>query len=153
MHNLRQLPKVDYKDLNTGASQFGRPIPEKMFKGRSVGKKICGQGQKNVTSRIVPTNIQKLLIVLYSLLKMTTECHALVSEPESTNITIRSIFTDKSNYTQCFNIPSGHQFAFKIHQPLPQINLRISNKFMASKIEEHFHYMDLYSTMLNQKIE
>jgi hypothetical protein len=23
-HNLRQRPKVDYKDLNTGASQFGR---------------------------------------------------------------------------------------------------------------------------------
>ena len=84
---------------------------------------------------------------------MTTGCHTLVSEPEQTNKPIRSIFTDKSNYTQCFNIPSGHQFAFKIHQPLKQLNLKISNKFMASIIEEHFHYMDQYATMLEKKIE
>jgi hypothetical protein len=84
---------------------------------------------------------------------MTTECYALDSEPEPTNGTIKSIFTDKSNYTQCFNIPSGQRFAFKIHQPLPQINLRFTNKFMASIIEEHVHYMDLYADFLNQKIE
>ncbi len=124
-----------------------------MFQGRSICKKICGQGQKNVTSRIVPTNIQKFLFILYGLLKMTTECYALDSKPEPTNSTIKSIFTDKSNYTQCFNIQSGQRFAFKIHQLLPHINLRITNKFMASIIEEHFHYMDLYADFLNQKIE
>jgi hypothetical protein len=84
---------------------------------------------------------------------MTMECYTLDSEPEPTNGTIKSIFTDKSNYTQCFNIPSRQRFAFKIHQPLPQINLRFTNKFMASIIEEHFHYMDLYSNFLNQQIE
>ncbi len=84
---------------------------------------------------------------------MTTECYALDSEPEPTNHTIKSIFTDKSNYTQCFNVPSGHRFAFKIHQPLPHINLRFTNKFVASIIEEHFHYMDLYADFLNQKFE
>ncbi len=123
-----------------------------MFQGRSIRKKICGQGQKNVTSRIVPTNIQKFLCIVYGLLKMTTECYALDSEPEPTNGPIKSIFTNKSNYTQCFNIPSGHRFAFKIHQLLPQINLRFTNKFMASIIEEHFHYKDLYADFLNQKI-
>jgi len=57
------------------------------------------------------------------------------------------------NYTQCFNIPSGHRFAFKINQQLPHLNLRITNKLVASVIEEHFHYLDLYADFLNQKIE
>jgi len=46
----------------------------------------------------------------------------------------------------------GHQFAFKIHQTLKQLNMAISNKFMASIIEEHFHYADQYATMLEKKI-
>jgi hypothetical protein len=119
----------------------------------SGSQKIHRQGQKDVTNRIVPTNIQKLLIVFYSLLKMTTGCQALASEPEQTNNPIKSIFTDKSNYMQCFSIPSGHRFAFKIHQPLEHLNLTISNKSMASIIEEHFHYADQYATMLEKKIE
>jgi hypothetical protein len=123
-----------------------------MLSGRSFSQKIRRQGQKDVTSRIIPTNIQKLLIVFYRLLKMTTGCHALALEPEQTNHPIKSIFTDKSNYMQCFNIPSGHQFAFKIHQTLKQLNMAISNKFMASIIEEHFHYADQYATMLEKKI-
>jgi hypothetical protein len=69
------------------------------------------------------------------------------------NRTIKTIFTEKSNYTQCFNIPSGHWFAFKINQSLSRINLRITNKLMATIIEEHFHYMDLYADFLNLKIE
>ncbi len=74
---------------------------------------------------------------------MTAECHALDSESEPTNKPIKTIFTERLNYTQCFNIPSGYWFAFKINQSLPHINLRITNKVMASIIEEHFHYMDL----------
>jgi hypothetical protein len=84
---------------------------------------------------------------------MTTECHALRSEPETTNKPIKTIFSERSNYTQCFNIPSGHRFAFKINQSLPHINLRITNKLVALIFEEHFHYMDLYADFLNHKIE
>jgi hypothetical protein len=84
---------------------------------------------------------------------MTMECHALGLDPENTNKPIKTIFTEKSNYTQCFNIPSRHRFAFKINQQLPHLNLRITNKLVASVIEEHFHYMDLYADFLNQKIE
>jgi len=101
---------VDYKDLNTGASQFGR----------DQFQKRCSRAGASVRKSVAE---------------------------------IRSIFTDKSNYTQCYNIPSGHRFALKIHQPLCQINLRFTYKFMASIIEEHFHYMDLYAVYLNQKIE
>jgi hypothetical protein len=145
---------VDYKDLNTGSLQFGRAeIRKKMFQGRSLSEKIRGKSQKNVLSRTFPTNIQKLLVIFYGLLKMTTECCALDSEPEPTNRTIKTIFTEKSNYKKCFNIPSGHRFAFKIHQPLPHLNLMNTNKPMASILEEHFHYMDLYADFLNQKIE
>ncbi len=95
----------------------------------------------------------KFIIIFYGLLKMTTGCHALVSEPEHTTKPIKTIFTEKSNYTQCFNIPSGHRFTFKINQSLPHLNLRITNKLVASKIEEQFHYMDLYADFLKLKIE
>jgi hypothetical protein len=84
---------------------------------------------------------------------MTTECYALDSEPDSTNRTIKTIFTEQSNYTQCFNIPSGHHFPLKIQQPLPHLNIRFTNKFMASILEEHFHYRDLYINFLNERLE
>jgi len=35
-----------------------------MFKSRRFGKKISGQGQKDVISRIVPTNFTKFIIIL-----------------------------------------------------------------------------------------
>jgi len=84
---------------------------------------------------------------------MTMECYALDSELDSTNRMIKTIFTEQSNYTQCFNIPSGHRFTLKIQQPLPHLNIRITNKFMASILEEHFHYRDLYVDFLNKRLE
>jgi hypothetical protein len=124
-----------------------------MFKGRSLGEKIHSKSQKDVLGQTFSAYFPKLVLIIYGHLKMTMECYALDSEPEPTNKTIKSIFSDKSNYTQCFNIPSGQRFAFKIYQPLPQVNLRITNKFMASIIEEHFNYMNLYADILNLKIE
>jgi len=44
-----------------------------MFQGRHLSKKIGGQGQKNVIGRIVPANFTKFILIIYSLLKMTTE--------------------------------------------------------------------------------
>jgi hypothetical protein len=149
-HNLRQRQKVDYKELNTGAAQFGRDQFRKRCSqaGASVRKSVAKVRKMSQ----IPTDFQKILILFYSH-KMTTGCHTLASEPENTNTTIKSIFTNNSNYTQCFNIPSGHRFAFKIHQPLKQLNLTISNKFMASIIEEHFYYADQYATIIEKKIE
>jgi hypothetical protein len=128
-------------------------IPETMFQGRRLSEKICGQGQKNVFGGTFPANLTKLFVLIYGLLKMTTECHALGSEPENTNKPIRTIYPEKSNYTQCFNILSGHWFAFKINQQLPHLNMEINTKLIASVLEEHFHYMNLYEDFLNQKIE
>ncbi len=42
-----------------------------MFKSRSVGKKIGSQSPKNVTSGAFSANLQKFLIILYGLLKMS----------------------------------------------------------------------------------
>jgi hypothetical protein len=58
-------------------------IPETMFQSRRLSKKIRGQGQKNVTSRTVPTDFTKLLVIFYGLIKMTAGCHSLESEPEN----------------------------------------------------------------------
>jgi len=124
-----------------------------MFQGRRLSEKIRGQGQKNVFGGTFPANLTILFVIIYGLLKMTMESRALGSDPENITKPIKTIFTEESNYTQCFNIPSGHRFAFKINQQLPHLNLRITNKLVASVIEEHFHYMDLYADFLNQKIE
>jgi hypothetical protein len=124
-----------------------------MFQSRRVSEKIRGQGQKNVFGRTFPANLTKLFVLIYGLLKMTTECHALESEPEQTNKIIRTIYPADSNYTQCFNIPSRHRFAFKIQQELPHLNMEINTKLVASVLEEHYHYMGLYEDFLTQKIE
>jgi len=120
-----------------------RSISEKMLSSWSIGQEIVCQGQIDVTSRIVPTNLQKFLIIFYSLLKMTAGCYPLASEPEPTKTPIKSIFSNTSTYTQCFNILPSHQFALMIRQLLKQLNLTISNKFMATELEKHLHYVDL----------
>jgi hypothetical protein len=51
-----------------------------MFESRRFGKKVSGQGQKDVISQIIPTNFTKFLVILYGLIKMTSGCHPLESE-------------------------------------------------------------------------
>jgi hypothetical protein len=124
-----------------------------MLPGQSISQKVGRQGQKNAFGRIIPTNLQKFFIIFYGLLKMTQGCHPLASEPEPTTTPIKTIFSNRSNYTQCFNIPPSQQFALVIGQLLPQINLTISNRFMATVFEKHLHYVDQYADMLEAKIE
>jgi len=71
-----------------------------MFSGRSLSQKICRQGQKNVIGRIIPANIQKFLIIFYDLLKMTQGCNPLASEPEPTRTPLKTICSNRLNYTQ-----------------------------------------------------
>jgi len=97
-----------------------------MFWSRTLSQKIGCQGQKDVIVRIVPSNFQKLILIIYSLLKMTNGCYSLASDPEPMKTPIKSIFSNTSNYTQCFNIHSSHQFALIIRHPLSQSNLTIS---------------------------
>jgi hypothetical protein len=127
-------------------------IPETMFKSRRFGKKISGQGQKDVISQIIPTNFTKLLVILYSLIKLTSGCHPLESEPENKIKEIRTIYPPGSNHTQCYNMPSGHRFAFKISTELPKLNMVTNTKVVASMLEEHYHYMYLYEEFLIKKI-
>jgi hypothetical protein len=123
-----------------------------MFKSGCLGKKIRGQGQKNVFSRTFPANLTKLFVIFYGLIKMTTGCHPLESEPEENKEIIRTIYPPDSNYTQCFNIPSGHRFAFKIQAEIPHLNMIMNTKLVASVLEEHYHYMHLYEDFLTEKI-
>jgi hypothetical protein len=123
-----------------------------MFQSGCLGKKISGQGQKNVISRTVPTNLTKLFVIFYGLIKMTTGCHSLESETENNKEIIQTIYPPESNYTQCFNIPSGHQFAFKIQAEIPHLKMVMDTKLVASVLEEHYHYMHLYEDFLTEKI-
>jgi hypothetical protein len=53
-----------------------------MFKGRSLSKKIGGQGQKNVIGRTFPTNFPKFILIFYGLLKMSQGQQLLDPDPE-----------------------------------------------------------------------
>jgi len=83
---------------------------------------------------------------------MTAGCHPLESVPESKIKEIRTIYPPGSNHTQCYNMPSGHRFAFKISAELPKLNMVMNNKVVASVLEEHYHYMYLYEEFLVEKI-
>jgi hypothetical protein len=47
----------------------------------------------------------------------------------------------------------SQQFALVIKQLLLQVNLTISNKFVAAVFEKHLHYVDQYADMLEAKME
>jgi hypothetical protein len=53
-----------------------------MLKGRSLGKKISGQGSKNVLGRTISSHFTQLIIILYCLVKITSSCNPLESVPE-----------------------------------------------------------------------
>jgi hypothetical protein len=120
-----------------------------MFKSRRFGKKISGQGPKDVIGQIIPT---KFIVILYSLTKITSGCHSLESEPEHKIKEIRSVYPPGSNHTQCDNMPSGHRFALKISTELPKLNMVMNTKVVASVLEEHFHYVYLYKEFIVEKI-
>jgi hypothetical protein len=123
-----------------------------MFQSRRFGKEIRGQGPKDVIGRIIPANLTKFIVLLYSLLKITSGCHSLESEPENKIQEIRTVYPPGSNHTQCYNMPSGHRFALKISTELPKLNMVTNNKVVASVLEEHFHYMYLYEELIVEKI-
>ncbi len=83
---------------------------------------------------------------------MTAGCHSLELEPENNKKEIRTIYPPGSNHTQCYNMPSGHRFAFKISTELPHLNMVMNTKVVASVLEEHYHYMYLYEEFLTEKI-
>jgi hypothetical protein len=123
-----------------------------MFESRHFGKKIRGQGPKDVISQIIPTNFTKFIVILYGLIKITSGCHSLESEPENKIKEIRTVYPPGSNHTQCYNMPSGHRFALKISTELPKLNMVMNTKMVASMLEEHFHYMYLYEEFIVEKI-
>jgi hypothetical protein len=112
--NLRPHTKVDYKDLNTGASQFGREQFRKMGMGKRSSQKIGGQSQKNVFGRTFPSNFKKFILIFYSLLKMTQG----ITHPESDADFIAAAhvdnFLENHKGIQCLNIPHIQLLALKI---------------------------------------
>jgi len=70
--NLRQHTKIDYKDLHTGASQFGREQFRKRCSraGASVRKSVA-KVRKMSLAELFPANFPKFVFIIYSLLKMS----------------------------------------------------------------------------------
>jgi len=123
-----------------------------MFESRRFGTKIHGKSPKDVASQIIPTNFTKLLVILYGLIKMTSGCYSLESEPENKIKEIRTVYPPGSNHTQCYNMPFGHRFALKISTELPKLNMVMNTTVVASVLEEHFHYVYLYEEFIVEKI-
>ena len=124
-----------------------------MFQGRCVSSKIGGQGQKNVSSGTVPPHFTKLFLIFYGLIKITSGCHTLESVPEKKIVEIQTVYAPDFNQTQCYNMPSGHQFALKISAFPPRINMNLNDTVLLSVLEEYHHYAYLFHKELQEEVK
>jgi hypothetical protein len=123
-----------------------------MLQSWRLSQKIHGQSQKNVSGRVVPSHITKLFVIFYGLIKMTSSCRTLESVPEKKIIEINTVYPPSSNHTQCYNMPSGHKFAFKISTEIPQLNMTMNNTMVASVLKEYYHYAYLFCDELEEEV-
>jgi len=124
-----------------------------MFQGRCLSSKISGQGQKNVTSGTVSPHFTKLFLILYGLVKITSGCYTLESVPEKKIVEIQTVYAPDFNQTQCYNMPSGHQFALKISAFPPRINMNLNDTVLLSVLEEYHHYAYLFHKELQEEVK
>ena len=123
-----------------------------MFQGRCVSSKIGGQGQKNVSSGTVSPHFTKLFLIFYGLIKITSGCHTLESVPEKKIVEIRTVYAPDFNQTQCYNMPSGHQFALQISAFPPRINMNLNDTVLLSVLEKYHHYAYLFHKELKERV-
>jgi hypothetical protein len=124
-----------------------------MFQGRCLSSKIGGQGQKNVTSGTVSPHFTKLFLILYGLIKITSGCYTLESVPEKKIVEIRTVYAPDFNQTQCYNMPSGHQFALQISAFPPRINMNLNDTVLLSVLEKYHHYAYLFHKELEEEVK
>jgi hypothetical protein len=123
-----------------------------MFQGRCLSSKISGQSQKNVISGIVSPHFTKLFIILYGLVKITSSCYTLESVPEKKIVEIRTVYAPEFNQTQCYNMPSSHQFALTISAFPPRINMNLNDTVLLSVLEKYHHYAYLFHKELEEEV-
>jgi hypothetical protein len=124
-----------------------------MFQSRCLSSKIGGQGQKNVSSGTISTHLSKLFFILCSLLKMTSGCYTLESVPENRIAEIRTVYTPDLNQTQCYNMPSGHQFALQTRAFPPRIKMNLNDTVLLSVLERYHHYAYLFHQELQEEVK
>jgi hypothetical protein len=124
-----------------------------MFQGRCLSSKIGGQGQKNVASGTVSPHFTKLFLILYGLIKITSGCYTLESVPEKKIVEIRTVYAPDFNQTQCYNMPSGHQFALQISAFPPRINMNLNDTVLLSVLEKYHHYAYLFHKELEEEVK
>jgi hypothetical protein len=61
-------------------------------------------------------------------------------------------FFEEHSGIQCLNIPHIQWLALKIGHPLPQLQLPLSNEFVAAIMEEHLHYSKQYSNQMEEQV-
>ena len=123
-----------------------------MFKGRCLSSKIRGQSQENVFSGIISSHLTKLFIILCGLVKITSGCYTLGSVPEKKTIEIRTVYAPEFNQTQCYNMPSSHQFALTISAFPPEINMNLNDTVLLSVLEKYHHYAYLFHKELEEEV-
>jgi hypothetical protein len=124
-----------------------------MFQGRCLSSEIGGQGQKNVSSGTVSPHFTKLFLILYGLIKITSGCYTLESVPEKKIVEIRTVYAPDFNQTQCYNMPSGHQFALQISAFPPRINMNLNDTVLLSVLEKYHHYAYLFHKELQEEVK
>jgi hypothetical protein len=77
---------VDYKDLNTGASQFGwAEFQKRCSKAGASVRKSVAKSRKNVFGRTFPANFPKFFLIIYGLLKISQGQQLPDPDPELIN--------------------------------------------------------------------
>jgi hypothetical protein len=127
-----------------------RTILKKMFPSWSLSQKISGKSQKDVSRGTFSTNIQKLIFIFYSLIKITQGITHLESDPDFIAAAHIDNFLEDHRGIQCLNIAHIQRLALKIGQPLPQLPLPLSNKFVAAILVEHLYYAKQYADIVEQ---
>ena len=123
-----------------------------MFQGWCLSSEISGQGQKNVTCGTVSPHFTKLFLILYGLIKITSGCHTLESVPEKKIVETRTVYAPDFNQTQCYNMPSGHQFALQISAFPPRIKMNLNDTVLLSVLEKYHHYAYLFHKELQEEV-
>jgi len=67
-------------------------------------------------------------------------------------VEIRTVYSSEFNQTQCYNMPSSHQFALTISAFPPEINMNLNDTVLLSVLEKYHHYAYLFHKELEEEV-
>jgi hypothetical protein len=110
-----------------------------MLQSRCSSSKVSCKSKKKVFGRTLPTNLKKLFIILYCILKMTQGQSLLEWDPEVTAAEALDSVISGTPGKQCLKLNTKQCWSLKIKSPLIQQDLQPSWQLLAAVLEEHLY--------------